>query len=277
MPSLTLSSGARLNYAEIGSGTPLVLIHGSPGDGRAWSRVTKHLLPNTRILIPDLPGYGESDPLARGLTRRTEAIAVAIGELIDLCCEPAWLCGHSYGGNVALHAAVCRREHVAGLALFEPVFVRALDLVGDRSSRVDAQAFCTTYLARVELAEPDAIGLMIDFWSGAGSYAKMSERQKHFLNEAAAKNAEDVRASFAEVITARQLASFDRPVIIGCGGESPPLAAKIAGALARLLPGAELRSLPGPAHNMLDSHPFEVATSIDGFRELRVLAGTALG
>ncbi len=43
------------------------LVHGSPGDGRAWSRVVSRLVGRVRILAPDLPGYGGSDPLpARG-------------------------------------------------------------------------------------------------------------------------------------------------------------------------------------------------------------------
>jgi pimeloyl-ACP methyl ester carboxylesterase len=57
VPAMTLRK-ARLNYGEAGSGLPLILVHGSPGEGRAWGRVVKHLPPNTRALVPDLPGYG---------------------------------------------------------------------------------------------------------------------------------------------------------------------------------------------------------------------------
>ncbi len=192
-------------------------------------------------------------------------MAAAIGELIERCDGPVWLCGHSYGGNVALHSALRHREHIKGLALIEPVFMHALDLAGERAIRLEAQAFFTTYLVRVELAEPDAIGLMIDFWSGAGAYAKIPPRQKHFLDEAAAKNADDVRASFSETVTARDLALFDRPVTIAYGSASPPVAQAIATALAGLLPQAELVPIPSATHTMLDSHSLDVARFIDRF------------
>jgi len=270
---LKLKSGARLHYGEAGSGLPLILVHGSPGSGRAWARVVKHLPPGMRILTPDLPDYGESDPLQRQSLHRTDAIAAAVGELIERCAGPVLLCGHSYGGNVALHAALRHREQIEGLVLVEPVFMRALELAGRRAERIDAQAFFTTYLVRVEFGEPDAIGLMIDFWSGAGAYAGLPVRQRHFLNESAAKNAEDVRAAFSETLTAQQLRAFDRPVMIAFGGASPPLAGFIAHALAGLLPQADLRPIEGATHTMLDSHPRDVAGILGKLCRSSVVAG----
>jgi len=267
---LTLRSGAGLHYGDSGSGRPLILLHGSPGSGRAWGRVIKHLPPELRILTPDLPGYGDSDPLPEPTRQRSAAMAAAIGELIDDCGEPVWLCGHSYGGNVALQAALLRPQRIRGLALLEPVVMRALDLSGQSAARVDAQAFFTAYQVRVELAEPDAIGVMVDFWTGAGAYAKLSAQQKYFLNEAAAKNAKDVQASFMENLAAAQLKSFDRPVAISFGAASPPLARAIATGLAGLLPQAELLTVPKATHAMLETHPSDVAALIARFCRSRL-------
>jgi pimeloyl-ACP methyl ester carboxylesterase len=77
MPSMTLPSGGILAYRDAGSGTPLILIHGSPGEGRSWSRVGSRLVARQRILIPDLPGYGGSDPLPDGTLGRTAAMGAA--------------------------------------------------------------------------------------------------------------------------------------------------------------------------------------------------------
>jgi pimeloyl-ACP methyl ester carboxylesterase len=265
MPAMTLRNGARLNYGEAGSGLPLILVHGSPGEARAWGRVVRLLPANTRILVPDLPGYGGSDAILPGAIQRTQSMADAVGELIERCDGPVLLCGHSYGGNVALHAALSHREQIRELVLLEPVVMRALDLAGQRADRLDAQALFTTYLVRVEFGEPDAIGLVIDFWSGAGAYARIPMRQKHFLNALAATNAEDVRAAFSETITASQLTAFDRPVTIAVGGASPPTAGLISKALARFLPQANIVSIPGAAHAMLDTHPDHVASIIGQF------------
>ena len=56
MPSLDLSDGKKLGYREEGSGPPLVLMHGSPGDSRSWGRVMPHLRDRFRVLAVDLPG-----------------------------------------------------------------------------------------------------------------------------------------------------------------------------------------------------------------------------
>ena len=178
-------------------------------------------------------------------------MADTVGELIEHCGGPVLLCGHSYGGNVPLHAALSHREQIRGFVLLEPVFMRALDLVGQLADRVDAQALFTIYLVRVEFGEPDAIGLMIDFWSGAGAYARIPMRQKHSLNELAATNAEDVRASFSETVIAPELTAFDRPLIIAVGSASPPMAGLISHALARFLPQADVGRSGRPCSTLL--------------------------
>lgn len=262
MPILTLSSGARLSYGETGAGPTLVMVHGSPGDGRAWANVIKHLSGTFRILTPDLPGYGGSDPLPPGSAYRTEAMASAIGEWVASLDGPIWLCGHSYGANVALHTAVQWRDRINGIILLEPVFLRALQLAGDAKSFEDARAFFAAYLVQAENSEHDAIGIMINFWCGAGFYEKLPSRTQAFLNSAAAKNAVDVRASFAETTSATSLGNLNRPTTIAFGDQSPKIAEEIATSLKQLLPQALTSRVRGATHLLLDTHPAEVANLI---------------
>lgn len=63
MPFLELPDGKKLSYREEGDGPPLVLVHGSPGEGRSWARVASHLKDRFRVVCPDLPGAGRSDEL----------------------------------------------------------------------------------------------------------------------------------------------------------------------------------------------------------------------
>jgi pimeloyl-ACP methyl ester carboxylesterase len=263
MPHLTLRSGARLCYGEAGVGPPIIMVHGSPGDGRAWANVIKRLPSGRRILTPDLPGHGGSDPLPPDTPNRTEAMGSAIRELAAACGGPVWLCGHSYGANVALHAAVGDHDQVAGLLLFEPVFLRALELSTACETLQAAKAFFVTYLVRAEFAETDAIGLMIDFWCGAGTFARLPPRVKTALNAATARNAVDVRASFSEVLSRDLLNGFRRPAIVAHGTASPDTVRAIARALVELLPQASTALIPGASHLLLDTHPGDVAALIE--------------
>jgi len=263
MPTIDVGDGRRLAYAEAGSGAVLVMVHGSPGDGRSWARVIRHLRPDRRVLTPDLPGHGGSDPLPAGTAHRTRTTATAIGRLIEACAAPAWLCGHSYGGNVALHAALSQRERVKGLILLEPVFMRALELSGELDALDEARAFFGAYTERVAGGDSEAVSTMVDFWFGPGAFARLAAPVQGFFLSAAAKNAEDVTASFSETVTSAQLAAFDRPVMVACGAPSPPVAQSIAAALARLLPNAQVHAIPRARHGMLDSHAEPVAGLID--------------
>jgi pimeloyl-ACP methyl ester carboxylesterase len=265
MPTLTLPAGAVLNYGVAGAGETLILVHGSPGSGRAWARVAELLPSRFHILTPDLPGYGKSDPVPAIPEAQTSAMAAAIGALIAAQPSPVWLCAHSFGANVALHAALVEREHLAGLILLEPVFMRGLALAGDHATLGRLRDFFITYAARVDAGEPDAVGAMIDLWCGVGAYARLPPPVQAFLNGAAAKNVADVRASFAEALNAAEIATLDCPIVIAHGGASPPGAPAIAAALATLLPRAERAEIEGAAHDMLDSHPGPVARLIDRF------------
>ena len=259
MPVLDLPQGGMLSYREIGNGPPLVLVHGSPGEGRSWGRVASKLVDRHRVLMPDLPGYGGSDPVAQDPQSRTAKIGAAIAALIETCGEPVRLCGHSYGGNVALHAALAVRHGIAHLTLLEPVFFRALELTGAEDVRRPAAEFFAGYADRVTGGKPEAVGEMIDFWFGTGAFARLPHQVQGFLTAAAPKNGRDVRSSLAEALTREQLASFAKPVLVAYGAASPPIASAIAEALVSLLPAARLHAIDGASHGMLDTHPDAVA------------------
>ncbi len=265
MPLLELPDGKRLTYHEEGDGPPLVLVHGSPGEGRSWSRVISRLKDRFRVICPDLPGFGKSDELPENAECRTPAMASSVVQLIQACGSPVVLAGHSFGGNVALHAALqAPSGTVDRLVLLEPVFFRALELAGNTTTLAPAAAFFEDYASRALAGEPDAVRLMISFWFGDSAWDRMPQPMRGFLNAAAARNALDVRGTFREKVSMEDLASFQRPVLVAYGSLSPPITAAIAEALAKLMPLARPSVIDGATHGMLDSHAPEVAGLIAG-------------
>ena len=51
-----------MSYEDYGSGPIALLIHGSPGNGKAWQRVGERLATRHRVIAPDLPGHGPTTP-----------------------------------------------------------------------------------------------------------------------------------------------------------------------------------------------------------------------
>ena len=222
-----------------------------------------HLKDRFRVISPDAGATGKSDELPENAESRTAAMASSVVRLIQACGSPVVLAGHSFGGNVAAHAAL-QAPHgtVDRLVLFEPVFFRAIDLVGNSTMLAPAAAFFEDYAPRC--GEPHAVRLMIDFWFGADAWDRMPQAMRDFLSAAAARNALDVRGSFREKVSMEYLASFQRPVRVAYGSLSPPIVAAIIEALAKLMPLARPLGTTALLHGMLDSHAPEVAGLIAG-------------
>jgi pimeloyl-ACP methyl ester carboxylesterase len=108
--------GGRIRYFAGGEGPPLVLVHGLGGSAMNWTELAPFLARRHRLLIPDLPGHGGSEPLAAvsGLqpyADRVAAVMAAEGAL------PAPVVGHSLGGLVVLRLALRRPDAVSAIVL----------------------------------------------------------------------------------------------------------------------------------------------------------------
>lgn len=252
----------QLNYREEGSGSPLVLVHGSPGDSRSWGRVVPHLREHFRVIAVDLPGYGKSPRIDDQPSGRVARIGARLAEVIEMHDAPVIVAGHSFGGVVALQAALqAPAGAVTKLVLFEPVFMRGLELVGDPALEA-VRAHFDDYVARVAIGEDGAISRMVDYWFGEGSYSQMPMAVRAYLDANASLNALDVRSVFNDLVKAEQLAAFSASVVVACGDRSPDVVGAISQAILRLVPNADLKTIAGANHGMLDTHPQAVAELI---------------
>jgi pimeloyl-ACP methyl ester carboxylesterase len=95
-----------LAYERIGSGPPLVLLHGVGHRRQAWGAVLDRLTPHRDVILVDLPGHGESPPLARDLPIVDALLGPVRALLDDLGVEHPHMAGNSLGGRLALESAV---------------------------------------------------------------------------------------------------------------------------------------------------------------------------
>jgi 3-oxoadipate enol-lactonase len=108
-------SSARIAYDDVGSGSPIVFIHGFPHDRTLWSRQIDALSLHVRCVAPDLRGFGES---SQGGPFSIDQYADDIAELLSyLDIERATICGLSMGGYVAMSMWRRHRDRVLALAL----------------------------------------------------------------------------------------------------------------------------------------------------------------
>src|SRR5437588_3470702 len=115
------------NYHEAGSGTPVILIHGSGPGVSAWANwrlAIPSLAERLHVFAYDQVGFGYSELPAQhayGLARWTEHL-LSFMQAVGL--ERAHLVGNSMGASVALAAAVTHPEVVDRLVLMGPMGVR---------------------------------------------------------------------------------------------------------------------------------------------------------
>jgi pimeloyl-ACP methyl ester carboxylesterase len=116
-----LSQRLRLHYTEWGDpdAPPLILQHGGRDHGRSWDRVVQALLPDWRIIAPDLRGHGDSG-WAEDSNYGMDDCLYDHAMLFDqLGLERATVIGHSLGGNIALRHAAARPERIVKLVVIE--------------------------------------------------------------------------------------------------------------------------------------------------------------
>ncbi|MGM0575986.1 MAG: alpha/beta fold hydrolase [Myxococcota bacterium] len=115
----TVVDGTTIAWTEMGSGPPLVLLHGILDTHRTWRRVAPHLARRFRVLMPDLPGHGQSGRPDAPYTLAWYAQMVA-GWMEAVGADRAFVCGHSFGGGVAQWMLLEHGRRIDRLALVAP-------------------------------------------------------------------------------------------------------------------------------------------------------------
>lgn len=113
---------------DVGTGEPLVLLHGIATDRRIWGLVLGRLGNTRRVLAPDLPGFGESPPVGEDFDLQRVADWLVDGLSQQGVTAPFDLVGHSLGGGIAIVLAAAHPELVRRLVLVAPAGLRPFPL-----------------------------------------------------------------------------------------------------------------------------------------------------
>jgi len=114
----------KTTYKTFGDGTPLLILHGWGSNSDRWIPVAEQISKNGfKVIVPDLPGFGKSDPLS--IPWDTNKYIDWIEKLVkELNLEEFYLLGHSFGGALASKMAVKHVQDVKKLFLVSAACVR---------------------------------------------------------------------------------------------------------------------------------------------------------
>jgi pimeloyl-ACP methyl ester carboxylesterase len=109
----------KIVYAEGGAGDTIIMLHGFGGNKDNWPRFAKYFTPNYRVIIPDLPGFGDSSKpqdAKYNIMSQVERLNLFVKELKLTKFN---IIGNSMGGSIAGNYAVEYPDMVKTLALFD--------------------------------------------------------------------------------------------------------------------------------------------------------------
>ncbi|MGI8921234.1 MAG: alpha/beta fold hydrolase [Solirubrobacteraceae bacterium] len=100
------ADGARIAYRQAGTGPGLVLLHSSGLSYREWEPVVEHLAHRFRLVLPDLPGHGDSEDRPRHPYTPDWLAEVIAGFCTETAGPHPLVAGHAGGAELLLRAVV---------------------------------------------------------------------------------------------------------------------------------------------------------------------------
>ena len=257
-----------LHYVERGSGVPVIFVHGSVDDYRAFEPQLEALSQHYRVI-----SYSRryNFPNAASIPSGSHSALVEAADLAVLLrtigAYPAHVVGHSYGAYTALILAMKHPELVRSLVLAEPPLLRWLpDLPGGRRLYMDFMDNMWNPTGR-EFREGNAeqaMRLTTD-WFGKNGYliegkpARFDtlppETRSFMMANALEWQALTTSSDAFPMLDRKAVKALEVPILLMSGQNTMQMNKMIDAELERLLPRAETVVIRGATHEMWAEQP----------------------
>jgi pimeloyl-ACP methyl ester carboxylesterase len=251
--------------AQPASGGLVIALPCSGAGAGQWRQLGEVLGAAYALTVPEHYGGEQTGPWTGEHAFGLADEAARTLALIDGADCAVHLVGHSYGGSVALHAALLRPRRIASLTLYEPSAFHLLRQLGDAGAAALAEI---TTIAR-EAARGVLAGdyrwtaaSLVDYWGGNGAWSALLPEQQRALTRWAPKAPLDFAALIEEPTRASAYAGLRVPVLLIRGEHAPAPTRLVAETLAALLPDARLAVIAGAGHMGPFTHRDEVNARI---------------
>jgi pimeloyl-ACP methyl ester carboxylesterase len=247
---------AAVHLTTRGSGYPVLLVHGFPFDKSIWDDFVPRIEKSFRVILTDLPGLGESEPLTVPFTI-DQVAATVIEALKEEGIRDCALVGHSLGGYVVLAMAALEPKMFSRLVLFHS------------TAHADSQE---------KKANRDKV---IDFVKGSGAaaftssfinplFADPKHPQVGKVREIAMRASADAVTGYTQAMRDRPdrtavLTRFRKPILIVAGEKDPGIPVESIRSQASLSPEIQVHLLANVGHMGMYENPDESALTIVNF------------
>jgi pimeloyl-ACP methyl ester carboxylesterase len=236
-----------LAATAVGSGAPLVTLHASGMSSRQFGKLAAEAQASFTVHGADLLGVGRT-PMPEERPYSLEAETDALLALLASLGEPAFVFGHSFGGLVALEAALREPARVRALALFEPVIMVLAERSGSERARAEIARIEEATTLDVRQGLEPWLEWFIDWWNGPGFYRGLPEPARAQFLATAHEAHRQAGVVMTSTVSEARLRELSVPTLFLTGETSPAAARESASLAQRFMPRASLVTVRGAGH-----------------------------
>jgi pimeloyl-ACP methyl ester carboxylesterase len=265
LPETFVFEGQQVRYGVMGTGEPLVMVHGTPFSSVVWRRVAPHLVERRRVYYFDLLGYGQSE------MRAGQDVSLATQSRLLTALLDHWqvvnpdVVAHDFGGCTALRTCLLDGRQYRRLLLVDPVALAPWGSPFVRHVREHEAAFAglpsyiheailPAYIAGAAFRPLSQVDMQryVDPWVGdagqAAFYRQIAQMEQRYTDE--------IESRYRELRC---------PVMILWGEEDRWIPVERGRELAARMPNAILRCVPAAGHLVQEDAPEAIVAALLGF------------
>lgn len=249
-----------LHLHRTGSGEPLVLLHGLGESLVGWRPVIDALAADYDVIAMDLPGFGGSASLEDGISPDAAHLAAAVERTLDALGIGSYhVAGYSLGARVAIELA--KTDRVRSVIAISPDGMGTpLERVQGYIALLAGRAVALTLAPVGELLSRTPAGRSVFFAGNRSLPWQLTSSDADQLLAGYADSPAYEKANWASLFDIpTHLGAMTQPTLLLQGTSDPLMAQQIVRYQA-LIPGAQLRWLPGANHVPISDAPRAVGT-----------------
>ena len=262
-------NGIELHYISEGHGPAIVFVHGAFSDHRVWEPQREVVAAHARFVAPTMRYFGTAPWVDSGekysAKTHTEDL-IAFIRALDV--GRVYLVGRSYGGTIALRAALQHPELVKGVVAQEPTIAAGAvtDPQTQQLLKKERSGLAASKQA-VKRGDLDTATRLFADWTNdnSGGFDAISNQ----LRSVHLQNGRTIPLHFAAPrgpkISCADLGTIRSPVVITTGELTRPFFRILAEAAHRCIPGSDLVTIAGARHAATSQNPDSFNAVLLGF------------